>query len=73
MPRAVFEFSLPEDQSEFDMHRKAGAMSCLIWEFTSILRNKTKYGDPNEKVTWQEISDLWWNACREEEIDPYGD
>lgn len=44
MPKAVLEFTLPEEQPEFDMASRAGDMRAAISEFAEYLRTEDKYG-----------------------------
>lgn len=72
MPKATITFKLPEENSEYRMHQKAGDMHSAIWDFTSELRNKTKYGD-GKPVDWEDVSQLWWETLKENDIDPYSE
>lgn len=72
MSKATITFSLPEEDSEYKMHMKAGDMHTVIYEWTNFLRSKTKYGDGKE-VSWEDVRQAWWDTCKESEVDPYGD
>ena len=50
---AVLEFSLPEDDFEFNASLHGSSMHCALFEFDQWLRNKIKYEDKD----WQEIRD----------------
>lgn len=41
--KAIIEFKLPEEQSEFDMFNKASKMYNTLWEMQQWLRGQTKY------------------------------
>lgn len=71
MPKVTISFNLPEDQVDFNIHNKASKMHSLIWEFTNFLRGKTKHGDPDEVVNWEEVREIWWNHLKDEGLDPY--
>ena len=43
--KAILEFSLPEDNQEFELHTKASKMYCTLWEFDQWLRSEIKYKD----------------------------
>lgn len=43
--RAVLEFNLPEEQSEFDMANNAGHYFSTLWDLLQLLRDKAKYGE----------------------------
>ena len=45
MPKAILEYQLPEEQSEFDMDRNAGKYYGAIWEMYNYLRSQIKYAD----------------------------
>jgi len=44
MPKAIFEFNLPEDQHEYDVMNQASKMQRFLWEFSEQLRSWQKYG-----------------------------
>lgn len=72
MPKVTITFNLPEEESELNLCRKAGALYSAIYEYTNTLRNKTKYGD-GKKVDWEEVRTEWWEVLKAESIDPYSD
>lgn len=43
--KAILEFQLPEDQYEYDMANKSGAMYTVLWDIKSELRKMLKYGE----------------------------
>ena len=43
--KAILEFSLPEDNQEFELHTKATKMYCTLWELDQWLRSEIKYKD----------------------------
>jgi hypothetical protein len=45
MPIGILKFKLPEEQEEFDLARKAGALHCVLWDLSQWLRAKSKYED----------------------------
>lgn len=52
MPKATLEFNLPEEQDEYEMTMKAGAMHSAIWDFDQrYLRNIVKYGVDSDMVS----------------------
>jgi len=51
MPKATLEFSLPEEQSEFEIAVAAVQFACAWEDIFNYLRNKLKY----EKLSEQEI------------------
>ena len=70
MPKATIVFNLPEENSEYRLHIKAGDMASLIYEFTALVREKTKYGD-GKPVDWEDVRTLWWDILKENDYDPY--
>jgi len=50
--KAILEFSLPEDQPEFNNAIKGGNWKDVCWEMDQLLRRNTKYApdDVNEEV-----------------------
>jgi hypothetical protein len=41
--KAIIEYSLPEDQIEFDMATNGHKMHSVLWDLDQWLRSKTKY------------------------------
>jgi hypothetical protein len=57
MPKAILQFSLPEEQTEFDTVIQAGAAKSMLWDFAQQLRSWQKYdndfidaGDALDKI-----------------------
>lgn len=46
--KAILEFTLPEDQSNFNLARKAGEYHSLLHEIERYLRQIAKYGNPTK-------------------------
>jgi hypothetical protein len=67
VPKATLTFNLPEEQSEFNLTQKAGALSLIIYDFTQKLRAHRKY-TPDEKIDWEQA---WWDLMKEHGYDPY--
>jgi len=44
MSKAIFEFSLPEEQDEYDVMNQAPKVQRFLWEFSQQLRSWQKYG-----------------------------
>jgi hypothetical protein len=44
MPKAIFEFNLPEEQREYEVCVQANNMQSFIWDFSQQLRAWQKYG-----------------------------
>ncbi len=73
MPKATLTFNLPEEQHEYRLANKAGELSLILWDFTQLVRSKTKHGDPDERVSWEEVREVWWNLLKEADYDPYAE
>ena len=43
MPKAILEFSLPEDQDDFDFANNGGRYYSILFELDQYFRNKVKY------------------------------
>ena len=42
--KAILEFNLPEEQSEFERATKGGDTYLVLWDLDMILRNMVKHG-----------------------------
>lgn len=72
VPKVTITFNLPEEESDLNLCRKAAALNSVIYEFTNVLRSKTKYGD-GKKIAREDVSSEWWNLLNEDSIDPYSE
>lgn len=61
-------FKLPEEREEFELTRKAGAMSCALSEFREYLRKLRKY-DERDTVTIEEVTEEFFRICNENEVE----
>lgn len=52
--KAILEFSLPEEQADFDVAQKGYLYACVLEELDEFLRRKTKY-EEKESITIEEI------------------
>lgn len=52
--KAILEFSLPEEQADFDVAQKGYLYACVLEELDESLRRKTKY-EEKESITIEEV------------------
>lgn len=45
--KVIYEFNLPEDQEEYNLHHQASKLHSAIWEYANWLRAICKHGDPD--------------------------
>jgi hypothetical protein len=46
--KAMFEFSLPEENEEYKLHCQASDLHCAVWDYAEWLRGVCKHGDPKQ-------------------------
>lgn len=46
--KAIFEFHLPDDKNEWNLHVNAGPLYCAVWDYAQWLRGVCKHGNPAE-------------------------
>jgi hypothetical protein len=74
MPKVTMTFNLPEEEPELALCRNASKLASIIYEFTTLCRQKTKYATGDEKPpSWDDVSTEWWQIMGEEKYDPYTD
>jgi hypothetical protein len=56
MAKAILEFNLPEDESDFVLAKNGGKYYCTLFEIKNIMRKHWKYGEKMEDC-WKEIGD----------------
>ena len=71
MPKVTLTFNLPEEESELQLVRDASKLASIIYEFTCLCRNKTKYGSDKDQEQWEVVRDEWWKILNEAKYDPY--
>ena len=73
MPKAILEFSLPEEDQEHELAINAGKYYSILWDLDQFLRNKVKYPtqdhDPIETDTYDKVRTELWNLLNEHNID----
>lgn len=61
--KAILEFNLPEDQSDFDLAVNAAKVQSTLWEFDQWLRAQYKYM-PDEEYSKDKYETF--EKCREQ-------
>jgi hypothetical protein len=71
MPKVQVTYVLPDEQEEYELSLKAAKMATIIYDFTSLLRDKIKYASLVDQTRWDPVNDEWWKLLKEEGYDPY--
>jgi hypothetical protein len=58
MSKGILEFTLPEEQPEFDLAVNAGKYHSALWEFSQRLRGLIKHSDV-QGTTWDDVRTLF--------------
>jgi hypothetical protein len=66
--KAILEFSLPEEQDEFQTAVDAGKWKAVMWDLDNWLRQYTKYGDPKD-VDAQNCRDKIYELLNERNLE----
>jgi hypothetical protein len=68
--KAIIEFNLPDDQYEYELANKGGAMYHVLWELKAELRSMLKYGElPDQQYEIvQKIQDFLMSSLDDNEI-----
>ena len=72
--KAILEFSLPEDQPEFNNAIKGGDWKHVCWEMDQYLRKEIKYNDDNSDYkinVLQKIRDEFHQFMIENNVELY--
>lgn len=71
--KAILEFNLPEEQSEFDLANNASKYYSVLWDLDQYLRNFVKYPsdreDPILTDTMAKVRDELWKLMNEHNLD----
>lgn len=69
--KAILEFNLPDEQSDFDNAVDGYKWSLAAWELDQHLRSKLKYNDELTEEQYdicQEIRDKLWDILRDKNL-----
>jgi len=69
--KAILEFNLPDEQSDFDNAVDGYKWSLVAWELDQHLRSKLKYNDKlteEQYDTYQEIRDKLWDILGDKNL-----
>ena len=72
--KAILEFQLPEDQSEFNNAIKGGDWKHVCWQMDQYLRKELKYNDDRsleELNLLQKVRDELYGFMSENKVDLY--
>lgn len=60
--KAIFKFSLPEEQEEYNIFKQGLDTHNIIWEFRNFLRNREKHVDLSDEAykELEIISEHFW-------------
>jgi hypothetical protein len=64
--KVIYEYDLPEDREENDLHRQAAQMYCALQEIREWFRQKRKY---QLIETFVEAEEEFWKIMKEEGIE----
>jgi hypothetical protein len=69
--KAIIEFNLPEDGSEYKIFSSAQAMHSVLWDLQQFLRDKLRYGSKSKSVndTVEKINTEFHKLLDEEKIE----
>jgi hypothetical protein len=56
MPKAILEYNLPEESSEYELAMNAGKYHSMLYEIYNYARGLRKY-DPRETVPTEEVAE----------------
>ena len=68
--KATLEFSLPEDQAEYEMVINASKFYKIIWEMKKELRSKVKYAElsDSEYKAYDSMREFFNNLIYQEDV-----
>jgi len=72
MPRVTIEYTLPEEQDEFETANNASKYYSVLWDLDQYLRNFVKYPsdreDPILTDTMAQVRDKLWELMKENNL-----
>ncbi|NDD84128.1 hypothetical protein EBZ38_07620 [bacterium] len=68
--KAILEFNLPEEQSEYELYANAGNLNSALFEFANHLRSKIKYENLSdvEYRIYDEIRKEFYSILEQNEV-----
>jgi hypothetical protein len=75
MSKAILEFNLPEEQSEYYCTIHGADWKAIVYDLSMFLRDKLKYGHKykNADETLEAMKEFLWTQCNESHLDPWED
>ena len=73
MPKVILEFSLPEENHDFEVASRAQTILSVLDDLRKEIRNKLKYEELSEQehVAWQKINDVFYELINEYDLGSY--
>lgn len=68
MPKAIFEFNLPEENEEFSIYSKAIDYRCALSKFDTILKNKKEWSDKYSEI-YEEVYTQFRSILSDYDVD----
>ena len=62
--KAILEFELPDEKEEFEMARRAGALSNTLHKFANWLRTQRKYSE-DTTIDYEDLHDIFYSYVTE--------
>jgi len=72
--KAILEFTLPEDQPEFNTAIKGSDWKHVCWEMDQYLRKRVKYDEgltEEQLEVYEDIRGEFWRMMKENNVDLY--
>jgi hypothetical protein len=72
--KAILEFSLPEDQPEFNNAIKGGDWKHVCWQMDQYLRKRVKYDEgltEEQLEVYEDMRGEFWRMMKESNLDLY--
>lgn len=69
--KAILEFNLPEEKSDFDLCNQATSLHCALWDFSQFLRGKIKYEDLTEEqhAIYEEVRAKFYEILNDHNVE----
>ncbi len=70
----IAEFQMPEDEVDMKLHKDAVKLFVTISDMSRILRQKVKYGESDERVSWEQVRSEFYKILEDNgvNLDDYG-
>jgi hypothetical protein len=68
MTKVIYEYDLYEDKEDLQHTQHAVDYYLALVDLAQLLRQKDKYGEDGDSVTWEEMRKIFYGICEDRDV-----